>query len=120
MAVVKVADSNPQGDEQYIAGLLEAFDKPPVQRLFNAVREEHCGIAGRISDPFAWFLEFMAKQAHRDKLAQIAHYKRYEMVLDNPFPAVKFNSDRLHEEILSLIESLPAHQRQRILSWFLL
>jgi hypothetical protein len=33
---------------------------------------------------------------------------------------VKFNSDRLHQEMLLLIDSLPAHQRHRILSWFLL
>jgi hypothetical protein len=33
---------------------------------------------------------------------------------------VKFNSDRLHQEMLSLIEGLPAHQRHRFLSWFLL
>jgi predicted nucleotidyltransferase len=120
MTIVALADTNPQGDEPYIAGLLEAFDKSPVQRLFNAVREEHRGNAGRIAEPFAWFLEFTATGAHREKLTQIAHDKRYEMTLDNPFPAVKFNSDRLHEEMLLLIDSLPAHQRHRILSWFLL
>jgi hypothetical protein len=120
MAVVALADSNPQGDDPYIAGLLKAFDEPPVQRLFQAVREERRGMAGRITEPFAWFLGFMATQAHREKLSQTAHDKRYETTLDNPFPAVKFNSDRLHQEMLSLIDSLPAHQRHRILSWFLL
>jgi hypothetical protein len=40
MTVVALADSNPQGDDPYIAGLLEAFDKSSAQRLFNAVREE--------------------------------------------------------------------------------
>jgi hypothetical protein len=120
MTVVAVAESNPQGDDQYIASLLEAFDKPPVQRLFNAVREEHRGMAGRITEPFAWFLEFMASPVHREKLTQVAHDKRYDVALDNPFPAVKFNSDRLHQEMLLLIESLPTHQRHRILSWFLL
>jgi hypothetical protein len=120
MTIVALADSNPQGDDPYITGLLEFFDKSPVQRLFNAVREEHRGNAGRITEPFAWFLEFMAKQDHRDGLAQIAHEKRYEVTLNNPFPAVKFNSDRLHQEMLLLIDSLPAHQRHRMLSWFLL
>jgi hypothetical protein len=120
MAVVALADSNPQGDAPYIDGLLRAFDKSPAQRLFNAVREEQRGNAGRVTEPFAWFLEFMGAQAHRDKLAQIAHDKRYEVTLDNPFPAVKFNSDRLHQEMLLLIDSLPTHQRHRILSWFLL
>jgi hypothetical protein len=120
MTVVALADSNPQGDDPYIAGLLEAFDQSPVQRLFNAVREDQRGNAGRITEPFAWFLEFMAPQAHRDRLIEIAHDRRYEVALDNPFPAVKFNSDRLHQEMLLLIDSLPAHQRHRILSWFLL
>jgi predicted nucleotidyltransferase len=120
MTFVAVADSNPQGDDQYIRGLLDYFDKCPVQRLFNAVREEHRGMAGRITEPFAWFLEFMATQAHRERLKQIAHEKRYETTLANPFPAVKFNSDHLHHQMLSLIDSLPAHQRHRILDWFLL
>jgi len=120
MTIVALADTNPQGDDPYITGLLEAFDKSPVQRLFNAVREEHRGMAGRITEPFAWFLEFMGTPAHREKLAEVAHDKRYAMELENPFPAVKFNSDRLHQEILTLLESLPAHQRHRILSWFLL
>lgn len=75
---------------------------------------------GRLTEPFAWFLVFMGTPAHREKLAEVAHDKRYAMEIENPFPAVKFNSDRLHQEILSLLESLPAHQRHRILSWFLL
>jgi hypothetical protein len=120
MTIVCLADSNPQGDEPYIDGLLSAFDKSPAQRLFNAVREEQRGNAGRITEPFAWFLEFMAVQVHREKLAQTAHDKRYEITLENPFPAVKFNSDRLHQEMLILIDSLPSHQRHRVLSWFLL
>jgi hypothetical protein len=120
MTIAALADSNPQGDDPYIAGLLQAFNRSPVQRLFNAVREEHRGMAGRITEPFAWFLEFMAIQAQRDRLTQVAHDRRYDMAGDNPFPAVKFNSDRLHQEMLSLIESLPTHQRARILSWFLL
>jgi len=120
MTIVALAESNPQGDPAYISGLLDAFDRSPVQRLFNSVREEQRGNAGRITEPFVWFLEFMATHAHRDRLATIAHDKRYEVTLENPFPAVKFNSDRLHQEMLLLIDSLPSHQRHRILSWFLL
>jgi|GEM_PF-3575360 len=120
MTIVALADTNPQGDEPYITGLLESFDKSPVQRLFDASREEHFGSVGRIVEPFAWFLEFMATPAHREKLSKVEHANRYDMALDNPFPAVKFNSDRLHQEMLSLLDSLPVHQRHRILSWFLL
>jgi hypothetical protein len=29
-------------------------------------------MAGRTTEPFAWFLELMASQAHRDKLTQVA------------------------------------------------
>lgn len=120
MTIVAVADSNPQGDELYIKELLKYFDRSPVQRLFNAVREEHRGMAGRITEPFAWFLDFMAVEKNRERLTQVPHAKRYEIELDNPFPALKFNSDRLHQEMMLLIDSLPAHQRHRILSWFLL
>jgi hypothetical protein len=62
----------------------------------------------------------MSRQEHREKLAGVQHDKRYEMRLDNPFHAAKLNSDRLHQEMLGLIDSLPMHQKQRILSWFLL
>jgi hypothetical protein len=120
LAVIALAESNPQGDEPYIEGLLEAFDQSPVQRLIEAVGEQHRGTVGRLTESFTWFLDFMASQEHRAKLEEIPHKDRYEMRLDNPFHAVKLNSDRLHQEMLLLIDSLPAHQRHRLLSWFLL
>jgi hypothetical protein len=120
MTVLAIAESNPHGDEPYIAGLLEGFDKPPAQRLFEAVDERLRGAVGRVIEPFTWFLDFMASQEHRERLAQVRHKDREDMRLDNPFHAIKLNSDHLHQAILSLIDSLPAHQRQRLLSWFLL
>lgn len=120
MTIVALADSNPQGDDPFIKGLLEAFDKSPVQRLFNAVSADHRGMVGRATESFCWFLDFMASKQHREKLATVQHGKRYDMILDNPFHAIKLNSDRLHQELLTLLDSLPTHQRHRIISWFLL
>lgn len=120
ISIVHIADSNPKGDDAYIVGLLEAFDKSPIQRIFNAVSAEHRGLAGRIINAYAWFLDFMSKREHREKLEKVSHEKRYEMSLDNPFHAIKLNSHRLHQELLALIDSLPTHQRHRIIDWFLL
>jgi hypothetical protein len=120
MTIVALADSNPQGDTPFITGLLEAFDKSPVQRLFKAVGKDHRGMVGRATESFSWFLDFMASKQHREKLEKVPHDNRYEMILDNPFHAVKLNSDRLHQELLTLIDSLPTHQRHRIMTWFLL
>lgn len=120
LAVVHVAESNPQGDEQYVAGLLEEFDRPPYQRVFQAVEERLRGKLGRIVEPFAWFMDFLSDESRRKALEAVTWTTRYEMKLDNPFHAAKFNSDRLQEEMLSLIDSLPAHQKHQILRWFLL
>jgi hypothetical protein len=120
LAVIHLADANPQGNEPYIEGLLEAFDRPPYQRILDAVDERLRGTAGRVIEPFAWFLEFTADKGRREALGAVQWDTRYDMKVDNPFHAAKFNSDRLHQEMLSLIDSLPADQRQRILSWFLL
>ncbi len=42
-------------------------------------------------------------------VSSVVHDNRYEVSLENPFPVVKFNSDRRHQEMLSLIESRPAN-----------
>ena len=62
----------------------------------------------------------MSDKARRQALEQVTWANRYDMKLDNPFHAVKFDSDRLQEEMLSLIDSLPPGQRHQILRWFLL
>jgi hypothetical protein len=120
LCIIAIADRNPQGDAAYIQGLLEAFEKPPFLRLFHAVDAQHHGLVGRVLEPFAWFLDFMSDPARRTALENVGHKDRHRMGLDNPFHAVKLNSDRLHQEMLTLLDSLPAHQRRRILSWFLL
>ncbi|MCI0460575.1 MAG: DUF294 nucleotidyltransferase-like domain-containing protein [Gemmataceae bacterium] len=120
LSIVAIADRNPQGDEAYIEELLQAFEKPPFLRLFHAVEPQHRGLVGRILEPFAWFLDFMSEPTHRTALEKVEHKDRHRMALDNPFHAVRLNSHRLHQEMISLIDSLASHQRHRILDWFLL
>jgi hypothetical protein len=120
LTIANLAESNPHGDAAYIEGLLEAFDHPPYQRLLGSVEERLRGMVGRIIEPFAWFLDFMSDKTRRQALEQVTWANRYDMKLDNPFHAVKFDSDRLQEEMLSLIDSLPPGQRHQILRWFLL
>jgi hypothetical protein len=120
LTIVHLAETNPQGNEPYIQGLLEAFERPPFQRLFDSVGERRQGMAGRVAEPFAWFLEFTSDRARRAALEAVPWETRYDMNLDNPFPAAKFNSDRMHQEMLALMDSLSPDQRHRILDWFLL
>jgi hypothetical protein len=120
LTVVHLAETNPEGNEPYIQGLLEAFERPPFERLFDAVGERLEGLAGRVVEPFAWFIEFTSDKGRRTALEGVRWDNRYEMKLDNPFHAAKFNSDRMHQEMLSLIDSLPQDQAHRIFSWFLL
>jgi hypothetical protein len=94
LTVVHLAETNPQGDEPYIRGLLEAFDRPPFQRLFDAVGERLQGMAGRVVEPFAWFIEFTSDKERRAALEAVLWDTRYEMKLDNPFHAAKFNSGK--------------------------
>jgi hypothetical protein len=81
LAIVHMADSNPQGDEPYVAGLLETFEEPPFLRLFRAVEERLRGQVGRIIERLAWFLEFMGHEGRRERLAQVPDADRYEMTL---------------------------------------
>ncbi len=120
LAITHLAESNPHGDAAYIEGLLEAFDQPPYQRLLGSVDERLRGMVGRIIEPFTWFLDFMSDPMRRKALEQVTWANRYDMKLENPFHAIKFNSDRLQEEMLSLMDSLPPGQRHQILRWFLL
>ena len=101
LAVTQLAESNPHGDDAYIAGLLAAFDLPPYQRLLNSVEERLRGMVGRIIEPFAWFIQFMSDKVRRQALEEVTWATRYDMNLNNPFHAVKFDSDRLQEEMLS-------------------
>src|SRR5262249_21944164 len=112
--VTSVADS-PQTDDDYIHRLLDEFARPPYVRLFRAVPESQRNQVGRVLEPFAWFLDFMSEPPRREALAKVEFGTRHRLDLHNPFPAVQSNAERMHQEMLTLIDSLEAHLRQRLL-----
>jgi hypothetical protein len=118
-AAVAIGES-PLTDDEYVRRLLEEFDRPPYVRLFWAVGATQRGQVGRILEPFGWFLDFMSEPARRDALAKVEYSTRQRLDLQNPFHAVQFNADQLHQEMVTLIESQEAHVRQRLFSRFLL
>lgn len=120
LAIVTIANYHPSGEEKYIKGLLNAFVKPPILRFFDSIPIGKEVLASKILESFSWFLEFMAIQKHRKELAKIKHSKRYEAIIENPFPTMKLNSDIIHHEMLNIIDSLDNHIRHKIFDWFLL
>ena len=120
MSIVALANTHPDGQDAYKAGLLRAFKLPPALRLVNSVSDEHRQLTGKILDRFAWFLEFMSDSARREALSKINHGDRYKIDLNNPFPIMKLNSNALHSAISSLIQEQEPRVRQRIVDWFLL
>ena len=119
VAIVRLAESFPQGDEGYNNGLREEFCKPPLVRLADALFEQQPIVTGRLLEAYAYFLEFMSKQENRKALSMVEHEQRYQVNLDNPFPMMKFNSDLLHSHIVQIVNGLPLTTRQRIFDWFL-
>lgn len=120
MSIVALASTYPDGRESYKSGLLRAFALSPTLRLVNSVADEHSRLVGKILDHFACFLDAMSEDSLRKALSQIDHGARYENDLNNPFPAMKHNSDALHTAMSELIQEQEARIRQRILDWFLL
>jgi predicted nucleotidyltransferase len=120
MTVCTLADMHPQGDDAFKTALLEEFDKSPVERLATAIGEKQPLALGRLLESYAMFLEFMSTDENRTALAGVKHDARYSMTLDNPFPAMKFNSDLIHSEIMSIIEEAGFNLRSRIMGWFML
>jgi hypothetical protein len=118
-AVAAVAD-RPQTDDEYVRRLLEVFEQPPYVRLLRAVGETQRGQVGRVLEPFGWYLDFMSEPPRREALAKVEYATRHRLDLQNPFHAVQFNAERLHQEMVTLIESQEAHVRQRIFGRFLL
>ena len=115
----KLAERYPRGDTEYRSGLLEELEVSPVARLGRALRETQGFELGRLLEAYAFFLQFMSKPAHRQRLSQVTHQDRYQNTIDNPFPMLKFNSDLLHRHILEIVEGMQQSTRQRVLDWFL-
>lgn len=120
MAVATLAEEHPHGDGQFKAAVLEAFSKSPIERLADAVMKRQPLGLGRLLETYGNFLEFMARDENRKILAKVDHDKRYDMVPGNPFPAMKFNSDLLHSEIMAILEEAGVSVRSRVIGWFML
>ncbi|NUQ79024.1 MAG: hypothetical protein HUU21_36335 [Polyangiaceae bacterium] len=123
LGIASLLQDGATGEDNYRLRILELFELPPYLRLVQAVKngEVQC-IEGtrRILDSFAWFLDFMSRPENRRALADVKHSDRYEALVGNPFPAMKFNSDLMHREMISLLDSLGRPMRTRVLDWFLL
>jgi hypothetical protein len=119
VTMATLAERHPQGEAEFKESLLDLFEISPIGRLTTALFKSEPLALGRLLESYALFLEFMAKDENRRALSKVEHQKRYEMVLGNPFPAMKFNSDLLHHEIISIIEELGPEMRGRIAAWFL-
>ena len=115
----KLAECYPRGDTEYRSGLLQELEVSPVARLGRALQDSQGFELGRLLESYAFFLRFMSNQSHRKRLSTVTHEKRYEDLIDNPFPMLKFNSDLLHRYILEIIEGMEQSTRRRVLDWFL-
>jgi hypothetical protein len=120
LSIAKVAEEYPRGSEGYVDALLKMFEVPPVERIILSIGKMQPIETGRLLENYAFFLQFMSKAKNRAALAVVDHDKRYEMELGNPFPAMKFNSDVMHANMISILDGLPASMRDRVVSWFLL
>jgi len=120
VAIATLADKHPQGEEAFKSALLDAFEKPPVVRLAAAICDNQPLAFGRLIESYALFLEFMSRPENRDALAKVDHASRYAMMVGNPFPMMKYSSDLIHHEMMSIMEEMGPAMRSRIMGWFLL
>lgn len=120
LSMVDAAESPPDDEDKFISSLLKHLDTSPSERIVNALSKAGRISAGRLLESYALFLEFMSQANNRAALSRVSHSARYAMTLDNPFPSMKFNSDLIHSEIMSIIDELPPGTRRRLIGWFLL
>lgn len=109
MAVSSLAEQHPQGEDAFRNALLDAFEEPPVERLAQSINGQRLAL-GRLLESYAYFLDFMSREENRKALSNVDHENRYDMVLSNPFPSMKFNSDLIH---IAGRASTCLHQRSR-------
>jgi len=120
LALARVSHEGGQSRELHVEKMLEAFERPPHLRLLGALGAEAAYPARAVLECYAWFLEFMAVPANRQSLANVTHEARYAVSPDNPFPAMKINSDLMHREMIRILDSVDRALRDRVLDWFLL
>ena len=119
VSIVELAEKYPTGGAKYQNHFLEIFEMPPVERLLGALQEIQPIETGRLLESYSFFLQFMSIESNRVALSKVQHDARYSVSPDNPFPAMKFNSDLLHGHMLRVIDGLPQSIRRRIFDWFL-
>ena len=99
--------------------VLDTIRIPPWGRLIRGLGSSKYA-AGKVLEPYAWFLDFMASKDNREALAKVSYDDRYSTERGNPFPAMKANSDLMHREMITLLDTLDRPTRDRVLDWFLL
>ena len=119
VSVVKLSERYPRGGDDYGDELLRVLTESPVERLFEAFAATQNTELGKLLETYAYFLKFMSKDDHREALARVPYADRHESRLENPFPAMKLNSDLLHRRIVDIIEGMPLASRRRVFDWFL-
>jgi len=120
ISISSIAEKHPRGQRAYEEELLKLFSLPPYERFLGEIGDSHSVEAGRILECFSVFLEFMACAERRNVLSKVPHDGRYAISMDNPFPALKYNSDLMHSYIVDMLNGMNVSMRRRIIDWFLL
>jgi len=120
VALANAAQYVAETNDEHMKAMLDVLGQPPYLRLASALGRQ-ASYAGRtVLESYAWFLEFMAVPDNREALAKVTHAQRYSVSPENPFPAMKVNSDLMHREMIGVLDSVDRALRDRILDWFLL
>ncbi|MCC6557875.1 MAG: hypothetical protein IT372_33430 [Polyangiaceae bacterium] len=120
LAIAAIAGSTTHADRAYRDAILGALSVAPCARLASALPAPRRDALRQLLESYAWFLEFMGHAENRQALASVPHEDRYAARVDNPFPAMKHNSDLIHREMIGILETLDRPMRHRVLDWFLL
>lgn len=119
LALADHAKKGVETGDALLSRVLDTIGQPPWERLLAGLGT-NTHVAGRVLEPYAWFLDFMSKPQNREALDAVTYEKRYDAEVKNPFPAMKANSDLMHREMVSLLDVVDRPTRDRVLDWFLL
>jgi hypothetical protein len=120
ISISHLADGNPIQTERFAQSLCDLFELPPCARLLSALSTSHPIEVGNLLEHFSYFMDFMSGPENRAALAKVDHATRYDATMNNPFPAVKFNSDALHNCMMSILNGLEPPRRKVVFDWFLM
>ncbi|MES0490842.1 MAG: hypothetical protein ABUK01_12675 [Leptospirales bacterium] len=111
-------DSKNESIENQIDFLIKSFNTPAYLRysqILNKFPVEY----GELLASYFWFIEFIGLKDKRALLGKVRFQNRNNMDQID-YQAVKLNSGRLHNEMISIILSLPEKYKKKLLDWFLL